>query len=269
MFVAINDHNLHIALHGNEADPAIVLLHSLGTCADVWEKQVREFSRSHFVICPEFRGHGLSEVSRTPVTIEALTDDIVALLTLLELRSFHLVGISIGGLVAQLVAGRLSDTVQSLLILNSNIVSLAPQLWRERAAKVRADGLASIAEGILARWMTPASRKTAEGRGLVSMLDRTSPEGYAAGCDALAVADCRESAPRLTMPVTVAVGELDEATPPSASRALADAIPGASFHLITGAAHIPLFEQAEAVNRLIREAISHHEEPVQKRTAES
>lgn len=255
MFISVDGHNLHVALHGDEKAPVLVLLHSLGTSHDVWQEQVRVFSRSHYVICPDFRGHGLSDLSQSPVTIDALSNDVVAILAQLDVKDFHLAGISIGGLVAQCVAAALSDRVQTLTVFDSNIVSLAPQMWRDRASKIRADGLASIAGGVLARWMTPQAFDTNEGRGLATMLARMSSEGYAAGCDALAVADCRPHAPHLTMPVSVAVGEFDEATPPSANRALADVIAGAKFQIIPGAAHIPLFEQAEAVNTILAQSI--------------
>lgn len=255
MFVRLNDHNIHVALHGDEHAPALVLLHSLGTSHDVWEEQVRAFSRTHYLICPDFRGHGLSDLSRTPVTVETLAEDIVALVRELGLERLHMAGISIGGMVAQCVAAALPESVRTLTVFDSNIVSLAPQMWKDRAAKIRADGLASIAGGVLSRWITPQAAETPECRGLATMLARMSSEGYAAGCDALAIADCRQHAARLTMPVTVAVGELDEATPPAAGKALADAIAGSRFTVIPGAAHIPLFEQAGPINDILAQSI--------------
>lgn len=255
MFASINDHNIHVALHGNADDPALVLLHSLGTSHDVWQGQVDAFSRTHYVVCPDFRGHGLSDLSRTPVTVEALADDIVILLSELGVQHFHLAGISIGGMVAQCVAATLAERVRSLTVFDSSIVSLDPNMWRQRAAKIRADGLASIARGVLARWITPQAAEAPFGCGLATMLARMSSEGYAAGCDALAIADCRPHAAGLTMPVSVAVGELDEATPPAAGKALADAIAGSLFTIIAGGAHIPLFERAEAVNDILAQSI--------------
>jgi 3-oxoadipate enol-lactonase len=256
MFVSANAHTLHVAVHGNAANPAVVLLHSLGTCADVWEVQARALAQSHFVICPDFRGHGLSELSREPLTVEVLADDVCAIVSVLQLTSFDLAGISIGGMVAHLVAGTTPAAVRTLTLFDTSLVSLNPQMWRDRAAKVRADGLDAIAESVLTRWMTAMARQTPEGRGLAAMLARTPSEGYAAGCDALAVADCRANAARLAMPTTIAVGAFDEATPPAASKALAEAIAGSVYRVIEGAAHIPLFEQAEAVNGTLREAMA-------------
>jgi 3-oxoadipate enol-lactonase len=256
MFMEVNGHVLHVARHGSPTNPVVVLLHSLGTCAAVWERQIAVLENEYHVICPDFRGHGLSEISRDPVTIEALADDIALINATLCVERYHLCGISIGGMVAQIVASRSSHRVATLTIVDSSVVSLNPAMWRDRAAKVRGEGLPSIASSVLARWMTPAARQTFDGRALALMLERTPSEAYAAGCDALSLADCRNCAPSLTMPVTVVVGDLDEATPPSASQAIADAIGHSNLHSIAGAAHIPLFEKAQGVNDILQASLS-------------
>ncbi|MCM2293802.1 alpha/beta fold hydrolase [Allorhizobium sp. BGMRC 0089] len=250
MFLTINNCNLHVCVHGDETRPALILLHSLGACADLWQEQVKALSRDYFVVCPDFRGHGLSELSQVPLTIDILAQDVIDIASALELPAFHLAGVSIGGMVAQSVAGTHPERVKTLTVFDSSIVSLNPRMWQERAAKIRADGLASIAEGVYARWITPGQHNTSGGRGLATMLARASSEGYAAGCDALAIADCRPKAARITMPAIVAVGEFDEATPPAAAKVLADAI-GTELTIIEGAAHIPMLEQAQAVTHIL------------------
>jgi 3-oxoadipate enol-lactonase len=256
MFIEFDGHVLHAETHGDQVKPALVLLHSLGTSASVWARQVEALRRDFYIVCPDLRGHGLSEVSKTAVSIQSLADDVDALVTSLGLESYHLCGISIGGLVAQAFAGKQPARVKTLTLLDSNLVSLNPPMWRDRAKKCREDGLASIAEGVLSRWMTPGYRKTVEGRALAAMLSRTPDEGYAAGCDALADADCRATASRLGMPVTIALGEFDEATPRAASEALAAVLGGVEVKTIKGAAHIPLFEAAQQVNDLLAAALA-------------
>lgn len=256
MLLEVDNHVLHFTVHGNRTKPAVVLFHSLGTCGAVWEKQVQAFAADHFILCPDFRGHGLSEVSKTPVSIERFADDVDAIVDELKLASYHLCGISIGGLVAQAFAAKHPEKAKTLTLLDSNLMSLNPLMWRDRAQKCREAGLDSIAEGVLSRWMTPGFRTTVEGRALATMLVRTPDEGYAAGCDALAEADCRAYAAKLGMPVTVALGEFDEATPRAASEALAAALGGVTVEVIPGAAHIPLFEAAEAVNALLAASLA-------------
>lgn len=256
MFTQTNEHMLHTTLAGDRGKPAVVLLHSLGTSAALWEAQAEIFARDHFVICPEFRGHGLSEESRDPLTIELLADDVVAILDGMSVENFALAGVSIGGMVAQVVAATAAGRVRALAIFDSSIASLDPAMWRNRAAKIRADGLSSIAEGVLARWMTAEASGTPAAAGLRRMLELTTDEGYAGGCDALAVADCRAATSALELPTVVAVGSADTATPPAAARVLAEAIPGARLRMIEGAAHLPMFERSDAVTDVLREAFA-------------
>ncbi|MDE1571143.1 alpha/beta fold hydrolase [Aquabacter sp. P-9] len=169
MFLDVGTHILHASLFGDRSKPAVVLLHSLGASGAIWERQVEALAASHFLICPDLRGHGLSRVSLTPFGIDDLAADIMALLDALHLTSYHVCGLSIGGLVAQAVAGLRPDRILTLTLFDSNIVSLNPPMWRERAARCRADGLAAIADSVLARWTTAAFRDTAEGKGLATM----------------------------------------------------------------------------------------------------
>ncbi|EAQ13608.1 3-oxoadipate enol-lactonase/3-oxoadipate enol-lactonase/4-carboxymuconolactone decarboxylase [Maritimibacter alkaliphilus HTCC2654] len=253
MFLTVNDHNLHATVAGDPKAPVLVLLHSLGTEAALWDAQVAAFSATHRVICPEFRGHGASEESQTPLTCEALASDILEMLDQMGVGDFTLSGCSLGGVVAQLVAAEAGARVKGLAIFNSYVKSLDPQMWRDRAAKIRADGLTSIAGGVLGIWMTEADRMTPEGKGLARILSRATDEGYAAACDALAVVDCRDAAAKITAPTIVAFGSEDKAAPHTASEALADAIQGASLRAIEGAAHLPLLHYPDASSAILKE----------------
>ena len=254
-FIEVDGHALHATVHGNGARPALILLHSLGTSSAVWAEQVEAFEPDFRVVCPDFRGHGSSEVSRHPVTIESLASDVVGLADALGLESFHLAGVSIGGLVAQAIGGQSPESVRSATLFDTSLASTGPAMWLDRADACRRDGLASLAEGILSAWVTPEFRGTPAGRGLATILERTPDEGYAACCEALASADCRDHAGRIEGPITIALGEFDTATPRSASDTLADAMGGLPVHTIAGAAHIPLLEAPREVNRLIRASV--------------
>jgi len=252
MFITVNDHTHHVALAGPQDAPPLVLLHSLGTSSALWQAQVAALAGDHRVICPDFRGHGLSEVSTTPLTIDALADDILALLAALGIERFALAGISLGGVVAQRVAAAADDRLQGLALFDSYVVTADPAMWAGRAAKVRSDGLASIAGGVLALWMAPGETTTPEGKGMARLLAATPDEGYAAGCDALALADNRALVGTIKAPTIVACGSLDKAAPPAASQALAALIPGARVEVLDGAAHIPLLHHAGRCTAIIR-----------------
>lgn len=255
MFLRVNDHIVHVQVSGNPATPVLVLLHSLGTCAQVWDAQVRRLESHRFVVRPDFRGHGLSEESREEVTIERLADDVLAVLDALSIQSFDLAGISIGGMVAQTVAARAGDRVSTLVLFDTTIASHDPSLWQVRARKVREQGLGAVVNDIYPRWLPSIALDRPEAFGLLQMLRRTPEEGYAACCDALANADCRKRAVHITAPTVVAVGTEDRATPPAMAEALASAIAGARLMRIEGAAHIPLISHAEEAARILEDAI--------------
>jgi 3-oxoadipate enol-lactonase len=251
MFIAVNGQVHHVAVTGAPEAPPLVLLHSLGTSSALWQAQVAALAGRRRLICPDFRGHGLSELSADPLSLHMLAGDVLALLEDLGVSQFALAGISLGGVIAQLVAAAAGERLTGLALFDSYAFTAHPPMWQERAAKVRAAGLGSIAEGVLSLWMRPDEAATPEGRGLARMLAATPDEGYAAGCDALALADNRTRLGLIRSPTVVACGALDRAAPPAAAQTLAALIPGARVEILPGAAHIPLLHHAAACTALI------------------
>jgi 3-oxoadipate enol-lactonase/4-carboxymuconolactone decarboxylase len=235
-----------IAVDGPPGAPAILLIHSLGTNLHVWDTQAEALARGFRVVRFDFRGHGLTEGGST-VTLEELADDALAVLDACGVATAHVGGISIGGMIAQAVAARAPARVTSLILCDTALAIPPPEMWHTRAATVRAEGIAAIADATLARWVSPTYLASPAGRGLRSILLRTSRDGYAAAAEALATADLSRTTRGLRLPALVLVGELDPSTPVAAAEALRDAIPGAQLVVIPGAAHVPLLDHPDAV----------------------
>jgi len=252
MFLSLPDLNCHVRVEGPPGGAPLLMLHSLGTDLRVWDAQAEAFAGSFRVIRPDMRGHGLTTVTPGPYSIAGLARDAIAVLDALSIGKAHVAGLSIGGMIAQSLAAQAPDRVASLLLVDTALTIPPPALWRERAAIVRAQGIAAIADAVMARWVTPEFLDAPAAQGLRTMLLRTPAEGYAAAAEAVAVADLTDSTSRLHVPTLVLVGERDAATPPEAARALAQAIPNARLETIAGAAHIPNDEQAEAVTAAMR-----------------
>jgi 3-oxoadipate enol-lactonase/4-carboxymuconolactone decarboxylase len=251
-FVEIRGLATHVAVDGPPGAPVLLLLHSLGTNLHVWDAQAEALERGLRVVRFDLRGHGLSEAGTGPVTIEELADDALAVLDAVGVATAHVGGVSIGGMIAQAMAARAPARVTSLILCDTALAIPPPEMWRTRAQTVRAEGVAAIADATLARWVSPAYLASPAGRGLRSMLLRTSQAGYAAAAEALASADLTRTTSALRLPALVIVGELDPSTPVAAARALQGAIPGAELVVIPGAAHIPLVEHPDAVTAAIR-----------------
>lgn len=252
MQIHVNDHFLHVKEAGS--GQPIVLLHSLGTSSTLWASQFNDLADRYRLVAMDFRGHGQSEISRTPVTIEGLAGDVVGLLDQMGIDRFILAGISLGGMVAQVVAARLGDRVERLVLLDTSLAPLSRTMWTERAAMVRSNGLAPLASDIAARWQNPTSEPSPAARAALESLLATPDEGYAGGCDALAQADCTALAARITSKTAVAVGALDKATPPALAQDLAGAITGADLVILPDCAHLPMIDRPDLVTQLLERA---------------
>lgn len=252
MFLRANGIAIHVRQDGPPGAPALLMLHSLGTAAAIWDAPAAALATGFRVIRPDLRGHGLTEATQGPYTMAGLAADAWALLDALGIARAHVAGISIGGMIAQAMAHAAPERVASLALVDTALAILPPQAWRDRAATVRAHGTEAIEEAVLSRWVTSGFRDTPDAAGLRAMLRRTPPEGYAAAAEAIAAADLADATRRLRLPALVVVGEHDEATPVASAEALRDAIPGARLVVLPGAAHIPTVEQPEAVTEALR-----------------
>jgi 3-oxoadipate enol-lactonase len=115
--VRVNGVDLRCEIAG--AGEALMFIHGLGSCADDWKPQVDAFRKRYRTIVCDLRGHGRSSKPRTPYSIEQFAQDIESLLRELEINSAHVVGISLGGMVAFQLAVDAPARVRSLAIVNS------------------------------------------------------------------------------------------------------------------------------------------------------
>ena len=245
MFVDFNGFVAHVQTDGPAGGEAVLLLHSLGTNLHVWDPQAAALSRSHRVIRPDLRGHGLSEAPAGPYTMELLARDALALLDGLGVRRAHVCGVSIGGRIAMEMVALAPDRVSSLILCDTALEFPPPETWQQRMDAVAKGGMAAVADAVMERWVLDQSQPSS--KALRRMLLRTDPAGYA-GC-AAALRDTRgaDVVGRIECPTTVIVGDKDVSTPPAAAQAVRDAIRGSELVTIPDAAHIPTFECEAAV----------------------
>ncbi len=251
MFITAGGRVTNVRIDGPIAATPLVLLHSLGTSADVWDAQAQALAGPFRVYRPDFRGHGLSADATGPYEIADLATDVLAVMDALHVDAAHVAGLSVGGMVAQAMAHSAPGRVLSLLLVDTAMVIPPAQGWIDRAATVRAQGMGAIADAVMSRWVTPAFLHDPAALGLRTMLLRSPAEGYALTAEAIGRADLTAQTSALTVPTTVIVGALDESTPVSSAQAMATALQGA-LTVIPDAAHIPTVEQPDAVTAAMR-----------------
>lgn len=243
---------LHVADQGDADGPALVFANSLGTDLRVWDAVLPLLPAGLRLIRADKRGHGLSDDTPGPFAIADLADDLAAVLDALDVRQAVVVGLSVGGLIAQSLAARRPDLVCALILSGTAPKIGTPEMWNARIDAVEQGGIAPLAEAILERWFTPRFRAEDPAYPLWrNMLVRTPAAGYAATCAAIRDADLTAATAALRLPVLAMVGDADGSTPPDLVQAMAASIPGARFEIITDAGHIPGVERPAEVARLI------------------
>ncbi|AGZ42125.1 3-oxoadipate enol-lactonase [Actinoplanes friuliensis] len=247
-----------VAVHHREdgpADaPAVLLINSLGADLSMWEPQVAALSERFRVIRYDARGHGRSPVPPGRYALDDLGRDALDLLDRLGVARAHVCGLSLGGMTAMWLAAHAAERVDRLVLFCTSALLGPPEAWAERAATVRSGGTGAVADTVVSRWVT-AGFPEAQKQHLREMIAATDPIGYAGACAAIEGMDLRDDLRRITAPTLVVAGADDPATPPGHGRAIAAAIAGARFEVLADAAHLATFEQAEAANRLILEAL--------------
>lgn len=248
----------HHLVEGPADAPAIVLCNSLGTTLEMWDPQVPALTERFRVVRYDRRGHGRSPVPPGPYTIDDLGGDVLALLDRLGLARVSFCGLSIGGAVGMWLAVNAPERLDRLVVCSTRAAFPPPEQWAERAALVRAEGVAAVAEAALGRWFTPAFH---EARPHVidafrAMLVGTPAEGYAGCCDALGALDLRPRLDGIVTPTLVLTGAGDPVAPPESGEELAAAIPGARHAVVADAAHMASTERPEAFTALVLEHLT-------------
>lgn len=258
-FAAIGKNVLHYICAGAKNKPALVLANSLGSDLHIWDDVAEQLSEYFRIVRYDIRGHGLSEASPPPYSARDLSEDVVALMDLLEISRAVICGVSVGGIIAQSLALDHPERVRALVLSDTGARIGSVESWQQRIATVRESGLQALKEPTMERWFSEQFRQrhAAAVRGYSTMLMKTAPEGYLGTCCALGDADFRPTASQIKLPTLVLCGAEDIATPPDLGRELASLIPGAEFSLIEGAGHLPCIEKplpmAERMVKFFRE----------------
>lgn len=227
----------------------IVFSHALGMDLSMWGAVVAALAPRHPILRYDHRGQGGSAWSGQPYDIEALVDDAAAMVAGWGRGPVLFVGLSMGGGVAQGLAIRHPQAVRGLMLANT--AAVYPEAGREglrqRAATVRAGGMAAILEATLERFLSADCRanQPAAVQQVSSILRRADQAGYAAACEAIVPTDWLGALGRVACPVHVLAGTLDVGAPPAVGRQIAEAIPGASCAELP-TAHLSAVESPQA-----------------------
>ncbi len=240
-----DDVSIHYREDGDPKGAPIVFANSLGTDLRLWDKIIPMLPSGLRIIRYDKRGHGLSSCPPSPYAMGMLVTDLERLLDHLEVKDCLLVGLSIGGMIAQGLAVKRMDLVRAMVISNTGAKIGTPEMWQSRIDGVRDQGIEALADAVMERWFSGSFRETLELEAWRNMLTRTPAEGYMGCSSAISGTDFFTTTASLTLPTLAIAGSEDGSTPPDLVRETADLIKGSRFHLIRGAGHLPCVENPE------------------------
>ncbi len=239
----VGDRLVRVRDEGEGKKPPLVCVHGAGASSVMWMDTVRRLAPRRRVVAPDLPGHGQSDRWHPPaeVSVAMYRDAIGTVCANLKIERVVLVGHSLGGLVALACAAAWPERVAGVAIVCAGAkLPVAPRLF-ERLEK----DFSHVPEWLAKVAFSPSTPREIVDRwqGLLLTADQ---EISIADFRAVERFDGRSLAPRVKGPALILGGEDDLLTPPSLSRELAGAIPGAQLTLVPRAGHMLMLEQPEA-----------------------
>jgi pimeloyl-ACP methyl ester carboxylesterase len=245
--------------------PRVLLLMGLATSSDAWAPQ-RAGLADHTLAWLDARGIHRSGGGRGPLTVEQLAEDAQATLDALGWERAHVVGFSLGGLVAAELALRAPERVSSLVLACVGTLGHAlpgpADLWR--LARVRLGWGAvrdrAYADMLLSpRWQADAG--PAAVAAAVEAFRHARDEGWQVHRGTLAMSryDLRRRAAALQPPALLVQAGADRLISPAAVDALAGILPSAEVLRVEGAGHAITWEAADRFNAAVRAHVARAE----------
>ena len=233
---------------------AVLLVHGLGYTRAGWGPLRPLLARRHRVLSYDNRGIGESEIPPGPYTVSELADDALQVLDEAGVERAHVVGASLGGMVAQLLAAEQPDRVDRLVLVGTTPGGDEAYPLPERTLALIAEAASLPPDVALRRFVENA---LAPGSPLVDEVyayrqaHPPDPVGWAAQAAAGAAWNADGHLQRITAPTLVVAGTEDAVVDPRNARLLAAAIANARLELIEGAGHLPFWERPEEFANLV------------------
>ncbi|CAM4238859.1 alpha/beta fold hydrolase [Bordetella muralis] len=228
-------------LRTGSAPIPVLFVHALAMNGEMWRRVAQKLNVDAPLYAIDCRGHGESDRAAGPYTTERFAKDISDVLDHLNTRQVHLVGCSMGGTVALAFAGRYTERVASMTIIDSTACygEDAHISWDERALRPRQEGFQAMVPFQVSRWFSPefAEQEPALVQEAVKVFLANEADAYAATCRMLGCADERHRLSRYTGPVSVVVGEEDYATPVAMARELVSLLAQAKLTILPKRRH--------------------------------
>lgn len=245
-------------------EPTVVLIHGLSEQGRVWDRQIAALNDGFAPVTYDVRGFGLSPLGRGDGTVEQLADDLGQVMSAARKTKAHLIGFSMGGVVAQKFAVDHPEAVDRLVLIatSSGVGASAAQFFDDRielASEGPAEAFAERNHADAHACFHQGGSALREEYARLRGESVTSREGYVNACRAMRRLHEQPLTPELSRirhRTLVVCGSEDRYCPPEAAQILASHIPNASLKILEGAGHCLHWERPEELNELVREFLT-------------
>ena len=242
--------------HGSR--PAMLFVHGFPLSRATWGHQLAGLADLGWLIAPDLRGHGASEATPGPYSMELFADDQRALLDHLGIERVIYCGLSLGGYIGLAFARRYPERLAGLILADTRAGADGPEqrAAREEIAQlVEREGSAAAVERLVPGYIAPASaeRDPVLRPLLDGIVAATPAAGLAATARGMATRpDSLPSLAQIAVPTAVIVGSEDTRTPPALAEQVHAAIPGSTLTVLAGVGHLSNPEAPAGFNAAVR-----------------
>lgn len=233
----------------------VILIHGVGLDHNMWEKQVQVLDNYFKVITYDMLGHGRSEKLSTPCNLSDFVDQINVLINFLALESVHIVGFSMGGMVAQAFAIEHPDKVETLTVMNAvaNRTTNQRNAILSRVQEVELKGHTATIEPAIRRWFNKEfiDQHPEEVQQIRKRLQDNDSTSYLQAYRVFATADA-ELFPKIDQiecQTLILTGEYDVGSTPTMAKEMSNRIPNSRVSVVSGMKHMMPLEDYKTVNK--------------------
>ena len=244
----------------------MLLIHGVGGDARNWDPVAARLQSRFDVIAMDLRGHGRSDLITGPVDVHDLARDALQVLDEAGVARCAVVGLSLGGAVAQALALDHPGRVQKLAVIGT-VCGRTPDEQakaRERIRFLEQHGTAGIAESNRERWFTDAFRRdhpdVVERR--VEQVKACDGPSYRYAFTVFATADFVDRLHEIRVPTLVVTGEHDAAATGRMAHLMGERIRDAEVHVLAGLRHSLLIEATDTIADLLEQFLDHGTRPI-------
>jgi pimeloyl-ACP methyl ester carboxylesterase len=238
-YAEVNGIKMYYATYG-KGDPILFIHGGLGF-ADIWADQIKEFSKNHLVIVADSRGHGRSTRTSDPYGYDLMASDFVALLDYLKIPKVTLVGWSDGGIIGLDMAMKNPDHLNRVIAHAANVTvdGVIPTVMENKTFATYIEKAGEVYKKI--------SPTPTEYDAFVTQIS-----GMWASQPAWTASDLG----KIAVPVTVVIGDHDEAVKRDHTESFAKQIPGAKLVILKDASHFAMLQDPAGYNAMIKDAMA-------------